>query len=665
MGNANCSCKPSSTKSERDKISNKTSKNTSHTKTIENLQVQLEHPINLSKDGSKPASVVAATIPFGVVSRSKVKVVSLESLVEGEKAYEGEDEYDDKSMSMKRENSDFDLQVHSEYSNEIKEDNYDSFRFDVNDLHEVRADKDAATDDEVINKIRSGHMSDPGLKKADQFSASPQLKRSCSDLIIRDMGQITGNLPCSNSFEEMQKLTQRMNDEVVQDYHGSPLSTMSYFSADKVMLKKHSSSQILPSRSRRLWWKLFLWSHRNLHGNGNGAMQPKLISNQQGGYSSDTLEARKSMESSKSPGSFTRGLMNAGDNNNEDSNSWGGLKGSGGSGFWPQNQWVAFPAESSTMSRIDQWIRELPVEQPPLTDEGNGHNKDVTTITPLDMVFRPKMIIPEEIVHANSVIQSLNSSTSVAHMAGIGLKVIPSMSCYSSLRSVNLSGNYIAHITPGSLPKGLHVLDLSRNKINTIEGLRELTHLRVLNLSYNRISRIGQGLSNCILIKELYLGGNKISEVEGLHRLLKLTILDLSFNKIITKKALGQLVANYNSLLALNLLGNPIQNNFSDEQLRKTICSLLPKLAYLNRQPISPQKAREVRTEAILKAAMGDGGRSNRKKPVKRVTHASSSASSVRSSKIRPAHKSKQSSKSKTHNHAALKKSSLQPSTPN
>jgi Leucine-rich repeat (LRR) protein len=48
-------------------------------------------------------------------------------------------------------------------------------------------------------------------------------------------------------------------------------------------------------------------------------------------------------------------------------------------------------------------------------------------------------------------------------------------------------------ITAGSLPKGLHSLDLSRNSIAVIEGLRELTRLRVLNLSYNRISRIGHG----------------------------------------------------------------------------------------------------------------------------------------------------------------------------
>lgn len=50
-----------------------------------------------------------------------------------------------------------------------------------------------------------------------------------------------------------------------------------------------------------------------------------------------------------------------------------------------------------------------------------------------------------------------------------------------------------AHIAPGSLPKGLHSLDLSRNSISTTDGLRELTRLRVLSLSYNRISRIGHG----------------------------------------------------------------------------------------------------------------------------------------------------------------------------
>lgn len=119
---------------------------------------------------------------------------------------------------------------------------------------------------------------------------------------------------------------------------------------------------------------------------------------------------------------------------------------------------------------------------------------------------------------------------------------------------------------------------------------------------------VNSGLSNCTLIKELYLAGNKISNVEGLHRLLKLIVLDLSFNKIATTKAIGQLVANYNSLVALNILGNPIQSNVGEDQLRKTVSSLLPKLVYLNKQLIKPQRAREVLKDSVAKAAFGGGG---------------------------------------------------------
>lgn len=121
------------------------------------------------------------------------------------------------------------------------------------------------------------------------------------------------------------------------------------------------------------------------------------------------------------------------------------------------------------------------------------------------------------------------------------------------------------------------------------------------------------GLSNCTLIKELYLAGNKISDVEGLHRLLRLSVLDLSFNKITTAKALGQLVANYHSLLALNLIGNPIQANIGDDQLRKTVTSLLPHLTYLNKQPIKPQRAREAATDSLAKAALGSGSSGGRR----------------------------------------------------
>lgn len=166
------------------------------------------------------------------------------------------------------------------------------------------------------------------------------------------------------------------------------------------------------------------------------------------------------------------------------------------------------------------------------------------------------------------------------------------------------------------------------------------------------------GLSNCQLIKELYLAGNKISDVEGLHRLLKLTVLDLSFNKITTTKALGQLVANYNSLQALNLLGNPIQSNVSEDQLRKAVCSILPKVVYLNKQPIKPQRAREVLTDSVAKAALGNGGYSSHRKAGRRTSQIGSPSTGGHRSSASVAQKTKHRSKSRAYHHMPQMKAS-------
>lgn len=95
------------------------------------------------------------------------------------------------------------------------------------------------------------------------------------------------------------------------------------------------------------------------------------------------------------------------------------------------------------------------------------------------------------------------------------------------------------------------------------------------------------------------MAGNKIGEVEGLHRLLKLTVLDLRFNKIATAKGLGQLAANYNSLQAISLEGNPAQKNVGDEQLKKNLQGLLPHLVYFNRQPTKANTLKDASDRAV------------------------------------------------------------------
>lgn len=651
-----------------------------YNKALRTLQIRLEHQVNpvesdeLKSTLSKVSEHSEQKDSLSDINMSHesptcdVKIESHESPGEDgtvEVAYEGEDEHEE-NASIRREFSDFDLQVHVvNSSNEL---DFGTTKVCSSDSVEAKSKEEVSEAEKDgqkgIDMIQSGHVSDPGIWRAEIW-ASPQLKRSCSNLETREvLRNIADQLPLSKSVssEELQELSVRLRKDFI---NGSPLSVMTHASADRVMLKKHSSSQVLPSRSRKLWWKLLLWSHRNLQQPRMAKRGPLIeitTKNQQGGYSSDTLELNQAMKTiqMESPRSFSGESLNKDQNDNK---SWNGFQNGVSSGLWPQNQWIAFPGESSSFTRVEEWVRGLDTEISPASDDDANVVEDISFPPSPDgakslarsaapWTHFPDVNLTEEILRANRVIQSLNSSSTVAHISGIGLKVIPAISGFSSLRSVNLSNNLIVHITPGSLPKGLHTLNLSKNKISTIEGLREYTRLRVLDLSYNRISRIGHGLSNCTLIKELYLAGNKISDVEGLHRLLKLTVLDLSFNKITTTKALGQLVANYNSLQALNLLGNPIQNNISEEQLRKAVCSLLPKLVYLNKQPIKPQRAREVLTDSVAKAALGSSSNwSSRRKAGKKLSQGglSLTISSTRSrSSVAPGHKSRDKSKSQS-----------------
>ncbi|KAL6143814.1 hypothetical protein ACLB2K_054509 [Fragaria x ananassa] len=254
------------------------------------------------------------------------------------------------------------------------------------------------------------------------------------------------------------------------------------------------------------------------------------------------------------------------------------------------HRWDELPSRDFKIKRIEEWVSGLqhssPLEETNEASQLNEQEKrdsgDLNSVSAAktDVKVTPGMEA------AKRYISALSATSSAAQLANHGLAVIPFLSAFVNLRVVNLSGNAIVRITAGALPRGLHMLNLSKNNIANIEGLRELTRLRVLDLSYNRILRIGHGLASCSSLKELYLAGNKISEVEGLHRLLKLAVLDLRFNKISTAKCLGQLAANYNSLQAISLEGNPAQKNVGDDHLKKYLQGLLPHMAYYNRQPI-------------------------------------------------------------------------------
>ncbi|XP_066356688.1 uncharacterized protein [Miscanthus floridulus] len=446
-------------------------------------------------------------------------------------------------------------------------------------------------------------------------TASPKLMRSCSNIETTRSVPAGSDLPAkSRSYNDLKTLPPGRSTAARSGaVDASPTESFrTSYSADRVMLKKRSSRQVLPSRSRKLWWQMFLWSHRNLHRPGASATMPTLppspgkeeeeeeeeeggAAHQHDGYTSDTL------------GAVTADAKNKGVAMEADP---------------IPSQWVAFSAEASPLDRVSAWVNSL--------GDGSFHSVDEDDATGHGGASRPRRPRCSEIVELSTTAGGKRhppqAKRRAADEAARASGIVPTIAAFSTLRAVNLSGNLIVQISAGSLPKGLHSLDVSRNKIAIIEGLRELTRLRVLNLSYNRISRIGHGLSSCTAIRELYLAGNKISDVEGLHRLLKLAVLDVSFNKITTAKSLGQLVANYGSLRAINLLGNPVQANTGDDTLRKAVSGLLPRIEYLNKQAVKPQRAREVAKDSVAQAALGNAGWNSRRRLTRRLSQSPGSS---------------------------------------
>ncbi|XP_073005004.1 uncharacterized protein [Typha latifolia] len=250
--------------------------------------------------------------------------------------------------------------------------------------------------------------------------------------------------------------------------------------------------------------------------------------------------------------------------------------------------------EEFNVKRINDWINQIDIQNGIIVEEVGESSSSAPKREPQSILASSStMKLDSRSIHgmelAYNYISNLNVSSSSAQLSNLGLVAIPILGAFVGLRVLSLSGNSI-----GTLPKGLRKLNLSKNNISVIEGLKDLTRLRVLDLSYNRISRIGHGLASCSSLKELYLAGNKISEIEGLHRLLKLHIFDLHSNKISTSKGLGQLAANYASLQVIILEGNPAQKNVGDEQLKKYLLSLLPHLVRYNKQSIKANGPREV-----------------------------------------------------------------------
>ena len=161
---------------------------------------------------------------------------------------------------------------------------------------------------------------------------------------------------------------------------------------------------------------------------------------------------------------------------------------------------------------------------------------------------------------------------------------------------------------PLSLLRNLESLDLSRNELvhasTACAGLKDLSSLSAVDLSYNRISSMKSAFIIFGNIKTLVLSRNSLRSVCGLDRLTSLERLALDYNNISQLQNIAGL-GRLPDLMHLEIKGNPVEINGGRVDLlnvfKEIRLSLLPRRATFRQlQEILPAIDGSVATPAEL-----------------------------------------------------------------
>lgn len=130
---------------------------------------------------------------------------------------------------------------------------------------------------------------------------------------------------------------------------------------------------------------------------------------------------------------------------------------------------------------------------------------------------------------------------------------------WTDLRSADFTYNQLSSIDCSlEFTPWLQQLNLSHNRIVSVDAIKWLPNLKFLDLSFNRLPHIPMfHMEATRRLKVLVLTNNYIEELSGISRLDALNELDLSGNCLIDHSTLLPL-STLIALQYLNLLGNPL-----------------------------------------------------------------------------------------------------------
>nr|CCA22954.1 conserved hypothetical protein [Albugo laibachii Nc14] len=176
--------------------------------------------------------------------------------------------------------------------------------------------------------------------------------------------------------------------------------------------------------------------------------------------------------------------------------------------------------------------------------------------------------------HATGDRQPLNASTlDLSGRSFTTLQEIGSIHVPPYITHLDISKNFLETIP--CLPANILInLDISLNRISSLQSIQQMTHLQELNLGYNCLTDVSC-LAHCLELRRLNLTGNRVKSSKGLESLILLQSLDLSDNLIRTVGAVRSL-SMCQQLTHLALRGNPFSLELKYRvRVRDTVPSIL------------------------------------------------------------------------------------------